>query len=444
MLTRREFIEATVATTLAASGLAQPAPVRRPNVLFILADDLGYGDLSCYGRPDYQTPVLDRLAGQGLKFTSNYAAAPVCTPTRCAYVTGRYPQRLPVGLEEPLTPASPPDVGLPPEHPTIASLLKANGYGTMLVGKWHLGWKPEFGPNRHGFDEFFGVLSGGADYFTHRSADGVGAAAGLWQDLTPVERTGYLTDLLSDKAVEVILRPHAKPFFLSLNYTAPHAPWEGPRDQAVEHTSHGPGPMVEGGSLKIFAEMMKSLDSGIGRVLNALERAKLDRDTLVIFTSDNGGERYSFNWPFSFQKMYLNEGGIRVPAIVRWPGVIPAGRLTDQAAITMDWTATILAVTGTPVDPAFPLEGDNLMPICTGQRPSYDRALFWRIKTASAARVGSWKYLNDRTGEHLFDLANDPGEKSDLRTTHASRMDDVRRQYEAWVAQMLPLPEASL
>ena len=451
MLTRREFIEATVATTaLAASGLAQPAPVRRPNVLFILADDLGYGDLSCYGRPDYQTPVLDRLAGQGLKFTSNYAAAPVCTPTRCAYVTGRYPQRLPVGLEEPLTPASPPDVGLPPEHPTIASLLKANGYGTTLVGKWHLGWKPEFGPNRHGFDEFFGVLSGAVDYFTHKASDAPGATAArggnadFWQDLTPIERTGYLTDLLSDKAVEVISRPHAKPFFLSLNYTAPHAPWEGPRDQAMEHTSHGPGPMVEGGSLKIFAEMMKSLDSGIGRVLNALERAKLDRDTLVIFTSDNGGERYSFNWPFSFQKMYLNEGGIRVPAIVRWPGVIPAGRLTDQAAITMDWTATILAVTGTPVDPAFPLEGDDLMPICTGQRPSYDRALFWRIKTASAARVGSWKYLNDRTGEHLFDLANDPGEKSDLRTTHASRMDDVRRQYQAWVAQMLPLPAASL
>ena len=181
---------------------------------------------------------------------------------------------------------------------------------------------------------------------------------------------------------------------------------------AMDHTTHGPGPMVEGGSLKIFAEMMKSMDAGIGRVLNALERARLDRDTLVIFTSDNGGERYSVNRPFSFRKGYLDEGGIRVPAIVRWPGVIPAGRVTDQAAITMDWTATILAVTGTPVDPAFPLEGDDLMPICTGQRPSYDRALFWRIKTASAARVGSWKYLNDRTGEHLFDLANDPGEKS--------------------------------
>ena len=172
MLTRREFIEATVATTaLAASGLAQPAPVRRPNVLFILADDLGYGDLSCYGRPDYQTPVLDRLAGAGLKFTSDYAAAPVCTPTRCAYrhrALSAATRCRPGRTVDTLLHA---DVGLPPEHPTIASLLRANGYETALVGKWHLGWKPEFGPNRHGFDEFFGVLSGAADYFTHRSAD---------------------------------------------------------------------------------------------------------------------------------------------------------------------------------------------------------------------------------------------------------------------------------
>lgn len=449
-VTRREFIEATVATTaLAASGVVHGAPARRPNVLFILADDLGYGDLSCYGRPDYQTPVLDGLARQGLKFTSGYAAAPVCTPTRCAYITGRYPQRLPVGLEEPLKATSPPNVGLPPDHPTIASLLKANGYDTSLVGKWHLGWKPEFGPNRHGFDEFFGVLSGAVDYFTHKAADARGGTAAdgggpdLWQNLTPIERVGYLTDLLSDKAVDVVSRPHAKPFFLSLQYTAPHSPWEGPEDEAIGHTTHGPGPMTNGGSLKIYAAMMKSMDAGIGRVLKALERAKLDRETVVIFTSDNGGERYSFNWPFSFQKMYLYEGGTRVPAIVRWPGVIPAGRVTDQAAITMDWTATILGVTGTAADPAFPLDGENLMAVCTGERAAYDRALFWRITGFDAARVGSWKYLKDRTGEHLFDLTNDPGEKADLRTTHADRFEATRRQYQAWVARMLPLPTAS-
>jgi arylsulfatase A-like enzyme len=447
-VTRREFIASAVATTtLAANTVVQAAPARRPNVLFILADDLGYGDLSCYGRPDYQTPVLDHLARQGLMFTSNYAAAPVCTPTRCAYITGRYPQRLLVGLQEPLKSISPPNAGLPPEHPTIASLLRMNGYDTSLVGKWHLGWKPEFGPNRHGFDEFFGVLSGAADYFTHKAADAPGGSSpeggpDLWHNLTPVERVGYLTDLLSDKAVKVISRPHAKPFFLSLHYTAPHSPWEGPEDKTIGHTTHGRGPMDVGGSLKIYGAMMKSMDAGIGRVLKALERATLHRDTLVIFTSDNGGERYSFNWPFSFQKMYLYEGGTRVPAIVRWPGVIPGGRVTEQATITMDWTATILGVTSTAADPAFPLDGENLMPICTGQRAPYERALFWRITGFDAARVGSWKYLKERAGEHLFDLMNDPGEKADIRTVHPDRFEAIRRQYQAWAAQMLPLTDA--
>jgi arylsulfatase A-like enzyme len=447
-VTRREFIESAAAAT-AMSGAARSvfaAPAKRPNVLFILADDLGYGDLSCYGRPDYKTPVLDRLAAQGVKFTDNYAAAPVCTPTRCAFHTGRYPQRLPVGLEEPLKPSSA-DLGLPPDHPTIASLLKGNGYETSLVGKWHLGWKPEFGPNRHGFDEFFGILSGAADYFTH-GGDAPGSAPGkpapdLWENLTPIERTGYLTDLLSDKAVEIVGRSHSKPWFLSLMYNAPHAPWEGPGDAAVDHTGHGRGPMIEGGSPAIYAAMMKSMDAGIGRVLKALERAKLERDTLVIFTSDNGGERYSYNWPFSFQKMYLFEGGTRVPAIARWPGRIPAGQVTAQAAITMDWAATILAVTGTTADPAYPLEGEDLLPVCTGERPVHDRSFFWRITGYDAARVGQWKYLKDADGEHLFDLSVDPGEKADRKRRDPAVFDRVRQQYLAWQAQMLPMPKSS-
>jgi arylsulfatase A-like enzyme len=390
--------------------------------------------------------VLDSLARQGVKFMSNYAAAPVCTPTRCAYITGRYPQRLPVGLTEPLTSNSPPDVGLPPEHPTIASLLKANGYSTSLVGKWHLGWKPEFGPNRHGFDEFFGVLSGAVDYFTHRAADAPGGdpakggAEDLWQDLTPIERVGYLTDLLSDRAIEIISRPHARPFFLSLQYTAPHAPWEGPEDAAIGHTVHGPGPMTNGGSLKIFSTMMTRMDAGIGRVLAALDRLRLARQTLVIFTSDNGGERYSFNWPFSFAKGSLNEGGLRVPAMARWPGVIPAGRITDQAAITMDWTATILAATGTAPDAALPSDGEDLLPICTGARTPYERTLHWRVTGLNATRVGSWKYLRNAAGEHLYDLATDPGEKSDLRSVHADRFAEIRARHQQWLTQMLPLP----
>ena len=298
-VTRREFLEITAGSAMASAVGSVPGnrltQRPRPNILFILADDLGCGDLSCYGRPDYQTPTLDRLAQQGIKFTSAYSAAAVCTPTRCAFVTGRYPQRLEVGLQEPLTRRSPTNVGLPPGHPTVASLVGRNGYDTALIGKWHLGWRPEFGPNRHGYDEFFGILSGAADYFRHQFADGaaVGTRGGedLWENLTPIERTGYLTDLLTDRAVEYIARKHVRPFYLSLHYTAPHAPWEGPEDAATDHAGHGDGPMTGGGSLRIFASMMTNLDAGIGRALAALGRAGLEENTLVIFTSDNGGER---------------------------------------------------------------------------------------------------------------------------------------------------------
>jgi arylsulfatase A-like enzyme len=441
-VTRREFLNSAAATSALVAGaqLELAAQAERPNVLFILADDLGYGDLSCYGRPDYQTPVLDELARQGVKFMSAYAAAPVCTPTRCAFVTGRYPQRTEVGLHEPLT-ARDRDNGLPANQPTIAALLKANGYDTALIGKWHLGWKPEFGPNRHGFDEFFGILSGAGDYFTHRSSDSGGAD--LWENLEPIQRVGYLTDMLSDRAAEFITRRRTRPFYLSLHYTAPHSPWEGPEDEAIGHTTHGEGPMVDGGSLKIYASMVKSMDSGIGRVLGALRRARLERNTLVIFTSDNGGERYSYNWPFSFQKLYLWEGGIRVPAIVRWPGTIPAGRISDQPVITMDWTATILAATGTAADPASPLDGEDVMPVCKGTRQPYERTLCWRTRARAAARVGNWKYLNESGTEYLFNLSLDPGEKNDLRGSHDEMFKRIRAQYEKWNALMLPrLPSA--
>jgi arylsulfatase A-like enzyme len=436
-VTRREFLNSAAATSAlvagARIGVSSQAP--RPNVLFILADDLGYGDLSCYGRPDYQTPVLDGLARQGVKLTSAYAAGPVCTPTRCAFVTGRYPQRTEVGLHEPLT-ARDRDNGLPADRPTIAALLKANGYDTALIGKWHLGWKPEFGPNRHGFDEFFGILSGAGDYFTHGSSDSGGAD--LWENLEPIQRVGYLTDILSDRAVAFITRRRTKPFYLSLHYTAPHSPWEGPEDEAIGHTTHGEGPMINGGSLKIYASMVKSMDTGIGRVLDGLRRARLDRNTLVIFTSDNGGERYSYNWPFSFQKFYLWEGGIRVPAIVRWSGTIPAGRISDQPVITMDWTATILAATGTAPDPASPLDGEDVLPVCKGTRPPYDRTLFWRTQARAAARVGNLKYLNESGNEYLFDLSLDPGEKNDLRGSQGDMFERIRAQYQKWNAQMLP------
>jgi arylsulfatase A-like enzyme len=438
---RRGFLSAAAGAAAAAvTAPRKAAAQQRPNVLFILADDLGYGDLSCYGRPDYETPVLDRLAEQGMRFTSAYAAAAVCTPTRCAFITGQYPQRFEVGLQEPLTALSPP-VGLPPSQPTIASRLRAAGYETALIGKWHLGWRPEYRPNRHGFDEFYGSLSGALDYFTHIAPDaGEPALPDLWENDRRVTADGYLTEIFSERAVEYVSRARSKPFYLSLHYTAPHSPWEGPADRATaDHAGHGIGPMLSGGSLRVYAEMMRSLDEGIGRVLAALRRARLERDTLVIFTSDNGGEQYSFNWPFSFQKGYLYEGGIRVPAIVRWRGVVPAGSVTEQAAITMDWTATILAAAGA-VDAAQPLDGENLLPLLRGERGAYDRSLFWRTRTRAAARIGRFKYVQEDSEEHLYDLSVDPGEKSDLKTREAAAFADARSRYSAWAAGVLPRP----
>jgi arylsulfatase A-like enzyme len=432
---RRTFIQTAVTATGAVRNSLQAAIPERPNVIFILADDMGYGDLSCYGRPDYRTPVLDKMASTGLRFTDAYAAAPVCTPTRCAFITGRYPHRLQVGLQEPL-PDSNLQIGIPAEHPTIASLLKQNGYETALIGKWHLGNLAEFGPNRHGFDEFFGLNGSAADYFTHKN---VADRYDLYENLTPAMEEGYLTQLFTERAVRFISRKRTRPFYLSLHYNAPHWPWEGPRDAGMNHDHRidHKGIPDAGGSRATYGEMVRSMDAGIGEVLKALSAAKLERNTLVIFTSDNGGERYSYNWPFSFQKMNLWEGGLRVPAIVRWPGMVPA-RVTNQAATTLDWTATILGVTGTKADPNYPLDGEDLMPVLNGSRPAFDRTLFWRIRIQDAARMGKWKYLKENNTEHLFDLSIDPGEKANLKNSHADVFESMRSKYQEWNSKMLP------
>lgn len=427
---RRQFVTASVgATALGATLGAQNIPAR-PNILFILADDLGYGDLSSYGRPDYTTPVLDNMAKEGMKFTDAYASAPVCTPSRCAFHTGRYPHRLPVGLREPLVDDDM-QTGLPPDHPTVATQLKKAGYETILIGKWHLGNISEFGPNRHGFDEFFGINGSAADYFTHYNDRG---RPDLWENLTLSHQQGYLTDLFTDRAVEYLERRHPRPFFLSLQYNAPHWPWEGPNDRALaaNRTTEA------GGSNEIYAEIVKSMDSGIGKVFAALRKGNLERNTLVVFTSDNGGERYSFNWPFQFQKFYLWEGGIRIPAIVRWPGVVPASIVTNQAVLTMDWSATILEAAGAKADPAYPFDGESVLSVCAG-KPAFDRMVFWRVRARpqAAARMGKWKYLRDRDDEHLFDLAADPGESTDLKSKYPDTFEKIRTSYIHWDSTML-------
>jgi arylsulfatase A-like enzyme len=446
MLSRREFLRAS--TSAVALGLVpdwRSAQGRPPNIVFILADDLGYADLSLYGRPDYKTPVLDAFARQGVRFTDAHTAAAVCTPTRVALMTGRYPARIPIGLAEPLGYGDD-SVGLAPDHPTVASLLKKVGYDTSLVGKWHLGYRPEHGPLQHGFDEFFGILSGGVDYFSHKEPSG---KLDLHEGLVASDKVGYMTDLLTARAVEVIRRRHRAPFYLALHYTAPHWPWEGPNDQAVsdsiERAAVAAGTVrryVPGGSPAVYAEMMRSLDEGVGKVLAALGTAGLDRQTLVVFTSDNGGERFSHNAPYSFGKGTLYEGGTRVPAAMRWPGVIPANRVSTFTTITMDWSATLIAEGRATADAAYPLDGVDLLRIVTGRTRAPARTLFWRTRAQSAAREGRWKYLRAADGEHLFDLTSDPSEKKDLRETASTTIDRLRGKYAAWNAQMLALPAA--
>jgi arylsulfatase A-like enzyme len=430
--------------------------------------------LSCYGRPDYQTPHLDRLAAQGVRFENAYSASPVCTPTRCAFITGRYPARTRVGIEEPLTERG--DLGeraeilgLPPEHPTIASLLKQSGYQTSLIGKWHLGYLPNFGPVQSGFDEFFGIMSGAADFFTHKDMRG---DADLYEGKVPVERIGYTTEMLTQRAVEYVSRKRTNPFYLSLHYTAPHWPWEGPHDQEVSRNlGKGYDGFTAGGSLKTYAAMMKSLDDGIGEVLRALDRSGQSRNTLVIFTSDNGGERFSYNWPFRGQKFSLFEGGIRVPAIVRWPQALsnvqsPKSKVStkDQSPkiknqslsigsrqspignpiITMDWTATILAAGGATPDPNYPLDGIDLMPIITASPlprvSASPRFFFWRTSIQDAALYGRWKYVRDGEQEYLFDLTIDQREQTNFREANPAMFKQLKEEFKKWDASVLPRP----
>jgi arylsulfatase A-like enzyme len=443
-VSRRRFVQTTAASSLALAGLARTgfAQAARPNIVFILADDLGYADVSCYGQRDYTTPNVDRLAIEGLRFTQAYSNSANCSPTRTGLITGRYQTRLPVGLEEPINAGTPKNIGLPPSHPTLPSLLKKAAYGTSLVGKWHLGFLPDYSPLKSGYDRFFGIFSGAADYFNHGfDAARSGAEAGqLYEQEVPVERHGYMTNLLGDRAVETIegYARAKEPFLLSLHFTAPHWPWEGPDDEPeskrIRNIFHR-----DGGTQKTYATMVQSLDSNIGRVLQALDVHGLSANTIVVFTSDNGGERFSKTWPFTGMKGELLEGGLRIPAIARWPGRIPAGAVSEQVMISMDWMPTLLAAAGTETDPAYPPDGDNLLPVLTGRASPHPRKLFWRFKAGEqrAVRDGDWKYLQIAGNEFLFDVVKDPRERANLKDRHKDAFDRLKSDWAAWNATML-------
>jgi arylsulfatase A-like enzyme len=417
---------------------------RQPNIVFIVADDLGYADLSCCGQTDFQTPELDKMAAEGTRFTQSYANSPLCTNTRTALITGRYQYRFKLGLTEPLrhSQKGDPELGLPPEHPTLPSLLRDAGYQTALIGKWHVGALPHFGPLKSGYDEFQGVMGGYTGYFTQR---GDGGVHDFYQGESPVEVDGYTTDIFSERAIDYIEKHAAdeKPFFLSLHYTAPHWPWSSPSVEA-EARERELGPTsghTEGGSPRIYAEMVQIMDKGIGRVMQTLKQMGIADNTLVIFTSDNGGERYSKTWPFVGRKLDLLEGGLRVPQIVWWPGRVQA-RVTEQVSITMDLTATCLAAAGVAADDRYPLEGENLLPLLEGGEGPGERTLFWRMRERyqRAVRRGDWKYLKVEEREFLFDLGHDWRERADFSHKRPELLEELRSLWLEWEKDMLPMP----
>jgi arylsulfatase A-like enzyme len=446
-VTRRDLIATATGAAIGAglSPLVRAAATARPNIVWIMADDLGYADISFTGRNSVKTPNIDRIALEGAFLRQSYSNSAVCSATRVGLITGRYQYRLRVGLDEPL--GRDITIGLPPSHPTLPSLLRAQGYRTALVGKWHLGEGKEFGPLLSGYDRFYGILKGGTDYFRHQPGKMPGTwNAPLLDGARPANANGYLTDLLAQRAVSEIeqAKAAAAPLFMSLHFTAPHWPWEGPEDRAVADTltdlQHR-----DGGNLRIFQNMIKSLDSAVGRVLAALDSARMSNDTIVIFTSDNGGERFSDTWPFVGAKTELLEGGIRVPFFIRWPARIRAGSSSEQVNISMDWVPTLLAAAGTQPHPDFPSDGRNLLDVVTGNAPVFVRQLYWRYKAGeqAALRDGDWKYLKIGKREWLFDLAQDEREQANLAVKEAARFTAMKRAWTAWNASMLPYPDGS-
>ena len=419
--------------------------MKRPNIVYIVADDLGFADLGCYGGRAPVSPVLDRLAEDGIRFTQGYANSPVCSPTRFALMTGRYQYRLRGAAEEPINSRSrgSTTLGLPPEHPTLPSLLKAAGYRTALAGKWHLGYPPAFGPLRSGYDEFFGPMSGGVDYFTHCDSRGT---HDLWQGDAEHVEPGYLTDLISARAVDCIGRFGAAkdaPFFLSVHYTAPHWPWETREDEALAAEVKDNLFHVHGGNIHTYRTMIEQMDEGIGSIMAALVAQGVDDDTLVVFTSDNGGERFSDSWPLVGGKMDLTEGGIRVPWIAHWPARIEPGGTTEQLCMTMDWSATMLEAAGVAADPGYPLDGVSLLGVLEDSTQTFDRTLHWRMKHRGqrALRSGRWKYLRVDGHDYLFDLNADERERANHGQREPDRLAAMRADWEAWNTTMPPIPD---
>ncbi|MER7762911.1 sulfatase-like hydrolase/transferase [Streptomyces sp. NPDC097619] len=416
---------------------------KRPNILFILGDDLGWADLSAYGSPDIHTPNLDRLGREGVRFTDAYSGSATCSPTRFSLYTGRFPGRTRGGLAEPIADKS---VGLEPTHPTLASLLRGAGYATALIGKWHCGYLPDYSPTRSGWDEFFGNFGGALEYY---SKLGLGGEYDLYEGDAEYKDLRYYTRILTERASEYVSRDHDKPWLLNLNFTTPHWPWiaDGDTEESAEivrRIKAGDGRALwhqDGGSLAKYKELVEDLDRSVGKVLQALRRSGQERDTLVVFASDNGGERFSYNWPLAGNKGSLQEGGIRVPTLLRWPARLDGGQVSHAPVFSPDWTATLLEVAGARPAASHPLDGASLAGYLLRGERAPARDLFWRVRGERALRRGNWKYYRGKAGrDQLFDLAGDVREQADKAAVEPARLAELRAAWERTDAGLLPYP----
>jgi arylsulfatase A-like enzyme len=403
----------------------QPA---RPNVVYIMSDDLGYGDLGSYGATDIRTPNIDSIARDGVRLTDAYSNGVLCSPTRAALITGRYPQRY--AVETALRTDG--TYSLKVTGQSLPQLMKNAGYATALIGKWHLGRltgdAQVGGPRGHGFDYFFGFMGSHTDYWWHNRGPDV---PDLWENETRINRDGqYSTTIYTNAAVRFIDQSAAagRPFFMTVMYNAPHWPYNRPDrpSPAPGSATHVLAQAERTATRDDYRTMVEAMDTGVGQILQALQRAGVANDTLVIFTNDNGGEWLSDPGPLLDRKWTVYEGGIRVPALVRWPGRIPAGRVSGQPAITFDWSASILAAVGITPPPDY--DGINLIPMLAGQQPDAERTFFWRAvpgnRNQRAVRRGDWKLIVDTNHTKVFNVRQDPGERRDLTNSRQ----DIARQ----------------
>ena len=424
-----------------AVALAPELGRSQPNVVLIITDDIGYGDIGVFGATDLQTPNIDSLARDGVLLTDFYANGPTCSPTRAGLISGRYQQRF--GVEWPIgfMAEEDHDHGLPVTGHSLPALLSANGYRTGLVGKWHLGWRDEFRPRAHGFDYFFGFKSGYVDYYQHTPGSTSPLEHDLWENEEEIHVDGYMTDLISEQSVAFIERNANGPFFLDVSYNAGHWPYQRPdMPSTARDNSRHLSPLDSDTNTRAdYVAMMERVDEGVGEILATLDRLDLRNDTIVIFTNDNGGEWLTRNVPLFHHKQTVWEGGIRVPTLIRWPDRIPAGSVSGQVGITMDLTASILAATGTPVPADLQLDGINLLPVLQGEQREIERALFWRVVGSApqrAVRAGDWKLVLDGERPMLFDLESWPPERENLVGLHSDVARRLRRLLSVWEADV--------